>query len=197
MSGDEIGTAYRNTASEAKVSPYTIATRPPDANAANSFCFGALLSESPTGAGIITTAAGATASFNIQPVDAAGLYLPELADGNILKVAVTDGSLTGQGGDEPYFVADRTTASIKVFFVAYKTGALQLTVSVITTVDGVPVVVPIGYPPDGIFTVDVKPGAAVANTSYTRDDPAYPLSSYATAGQQHQYQAGGVLATSS
>jgi hypothetical protein len=81
---------------------------------------------------------------------------------------------------------------IEVFFVATKTGAVELTVSVITHVDDVPVTKTIGYPPNGIFTVDVKPGAAVANNSYTRDDPAYPLNSYATAGEQHQYQAGGV-----
>jgi len=48
VSGDEIGTEYRNTASAAKVSPYTIATEPPDADAANSFCFGELLSEDST-----------------------------------------------------------------------------------------------------------------------------------------------------
>jgi len=171
-----------------------------------------------TGAGIITTTAGATASFNIQPVDAAGLYLPELADGNLLKVAVTEHSVTdhsvadhsvtgvpehsvtgssltfptsaliGQGGVEPYFIADRDTASIKVYFVATKTGALELTVSVITNVDGFQVTKTIGYPPNGIFHVDVKPGVAVANKSYTDRS----LSSYATAGQQHQYQAGGV-----
>jgi len=42
VSGDQIGTAYPNTA---KKSPYTIATSPPDADAANSFCFGELLSK--------------------------------------------------------------------------------------------------------------------------------------------------------
>jgi len=140
-------------------------------------------------------------------VDAAGLYLPELADRNLLKVAINGNSLTiptnaligqggdepyfidiGQGGVEPYFIADRDTASIKVFFVATKTGALQLTVSVITYVDGFQVTKTIGYPPNGIFTVDVKPGVAVADRSYTDRS----LSSYATAGQQHQYQAGGI-----
>ena len=143
-------------------------------------------------------------------MDAAGLYLPT-GIGTFLKVAITENSVTGsclpdpdvdythvgihpcwstigQGGVEPTFNTDRTTVS----FVATKTGALELTVSVITEVDGFQVTKTIGYPPNGIFTVDVKPGVAVASSSYTRNDAAYPLNSYATAGEQHQYQAGGV-----
>ena len=43
VSGDQIGTKFPT-----KKSPYTITTSPPDADAANSFCFGELLSEDST-----------------------------------------------------------------------------------------------------------------------------------------------------
>ena len=193
LSGEEIGSTYLGpggTGPQASLaSPYTIETLPPNVDPALTFAFGSKLTQDDDGVVRIAAEAGKLTSFNIQPVDTAGRYLAEMAEGNLIKVIQAEGDLVAQGGVLPFFETDFATASIKVVFGAFRVRPVKLQVLIIYPgEDGVPVETPLGFPKDGLITVDVKPGLPIANTSYTRDDYEVRLKQFATAGQQHSYQ---------